>query len=343
MNRWFSFQFKGKDFIGIWLVYWLIFIAALSFLIFDLVSTIVPLGIFEKNADPSQIDESNAMVIAKFALRFVLIIFFIVIWEFIFYYYLIKNIISNFGLEENICATNYHLGKLFGIVVLGCFLTVITCWIYFPWFKKKIISYFIDNAQYKDAPFKFHGEGIILFAIFALCLVLPSLIMLFLQIIIYGPKEQPSLVFQIISNTISIILSAFYIVLFIFWLINISIRNYVITTKENYVKTILYVIGQYCLGIITLGIYFPLAELKVYKYFMSQITIKEQGKVVYTANFDLDSNKDFISLWLEILLTIITLGIYFPWFIENVLKLVVNKTYLIPVHEETDQRAEITV
>ena len=342
MNRWFIFDFKGKNFAAIWIIYWLVFLGALSFLFFDLYSTLAPTGLLKQNPDITKLDNSTSLIIAKWGLRLGFLILFIVIWEIIFYYFLVKSIISKFGLEEHVCNPNYNLGKLIGIVVLGCFFTIITCGIYFPWFKKKIISYFIDNTQYKDSNFKFHGEGIILFAIYILCLFLPSIILTFLQIIFFGIKEQPSLTFEIISNLITIILYIVYLILFIFWTLNISLKNYLIQIQANHIKTILYGIGQYAIAIITLGIYFPLAELKIYKYIMSQVNITENGNLVYKMNYDLEATKDFSSFWLEILLTIVTLGFYFPWFLENVLKMVINKTYLIPNIIKDEQQPEIT-
>jgi uncharacterized membrane protein YjgN (DUF898 family) len=84
---------------------------------------------------------------------------------------------------------------------------------------------------------------------------------------------------------------------------------------------------QILLTIITLGIYFPLAYLKLYKYFIEKtIAIKESETLHF--GFDLENGKDFIFIWGQTLLSVITLGVYYPWAYCKIGKRFLNKTFL---------------
>ena len=70
-----------------------------------------------------------------------------------------------------------------------------------------------------------------------------------------------------------------------------------------------------------------MATLKLYKYFTER-TVANNGEIKRKFGFDSDNMNDFLFIWGQILLTIITLGIYYPWSICKTHKRLISKTYL---------------
>jgi len=67
--------------------------------------------------------------------------------------------------------------------------------------------------------------------------------------------------------------------------------------------------------------------LKLYKYFAERT---EANSAVANKKFgyDLESGKDFLFLWGQLLLTAITLGIWFPWAYSRINERVIGKTFV---------------
>jgi len=75
------------------------------------------------------------------------------------------------------------------------------------------------------------------------------------------------------------------------------------------------------------GIYGPLATLRLYKYFAEKtVAISTEKSLGF--GYDIDQLHDFLFIWGQMLLTFITLGIYLPWAFCNVGSRVMGKTYL---------------
>jgi uncharacterized membrane protein YjgN (DUF898 family) len=89
------------------------------------------------------------------------------------------------------------------------------------------------------------------------------------------------------------------------------------------------VLVQSLLSSLTFGIYSPLAALKIYQYFLQKSTIKNEAGKGAQLGYDLDAGGDFLYIWGQLLLTIITIGIYSPWAYTRVMKRVIGKTYLV--------------
>jgi len=81
------------------------------------------------------------------------------------------------------------------------------------------------------------------------------------------------------------------------------------------------------LNVITIGIYFPMAMIKLYKYFAER-TVAQSGEIKRKFGFETDNLHDFLFIWGQMLLTLITTGIYYPWAINKIGKRILNRTYL---------------
>ena len=75
------------------------------------------------------------------------------------------------------------------------------------------------------------------------------------------------------------------------------------------------------------GIYIPMAMIKLYAYFTEK-TIAQSEEGIRRFGFETDNLNDFLFIWGQTLLTIITLGIYYPWSISKIGKRILSRTYL---------------
>jgi uncharacterized membrane protein YjgN (DUF898 family) len=84
------------------------------------------------------------------------------------------------------------------------------------------------------------------------------------------------------------------------------------------------------LCVITLGIYLPAAYIKIYRYFVERTEICIDHKTSGRLGFSERVGSGFGLIWGQILLTLITLGIYAPWAVAKVGKWFLSNTYFEP-------------
>jgi uncharacterized membrane protein YjgN (DUF898 family) len=65
----------------------------------------------------------------------------------------------------------------------------------------------------------------------------------------------------------------------------------------------------------------------LFKYF-SEKTVAVSDETTLRFGFDYDAKNDFFYIWGQMLLTMVTLGIYYPWAFSKIGKRVLSQTYL---------------
>ena len=111
------------------------------------------------------------------------------------------------------------------------------------------------------------------------------------------------------------------------WMVNISYKNFTIFWETNFWNSCGKIFLEILLVILTLGIYFPMAMIRLYKYFADRtVATSEERKLQF--GYDADQLNDFLFLWGQTLLTILTLGIYYPWAMCKTWNRILSRTYL---------------
>ena len=117
------------------------------------------------------------------------------------------------------------------------------------------------------------------------------------------------------------------------WQVNVKFRNYTIRWETGFWKSCGKILLEIILSIITLGIFYPLAILRLYTYFLGKTyATSENNRKGF--GYDLENGKDFLFIWGQLLLTIVTLGIYYPWAYCNINSRILSKTYIQQVVSE---------
>ena len=111
------------------------------------------------------------------------------------------------------------------------------------------------------------------------------------------------------------------------WMVDVTFKSYQITWETNVWQSLGKIFVEIMLSIITLGIYAPLASLKLYKYFAEK-TVAISDNSTKTFGYDIEPLDDFLFIWGQTLLAIVTLGIYYPWAFCKVRSRILSKTFV---------------
>lgn len=306
MKNYLKFNLTGKKLLPIWLLFLVFLISPYTFIIFKM-----------KNIQPG--DNTSLLIMPLMIL--------IVFISFILTFYFAKLTIENIVYKDKSLVFRGSFWKYFGVVLLGLFLTLITLGIYMAWFIKDIMRFFVDNSSLDSQKFKFQGNGGNLFVILLLTIMLPTIVLsVFVGIYTYGNPDQVkwiTLIFQLIMIPVMIP----YMYLVYKWMVNINFRGYNISWQTNFWNSCGKIAVEMLLTIITVGIYMPLAFIRMYKYFASRtIATNNEGKQRF--GYDIDQINDFLFIWGQILLIIITAGIYYSWAYCKINGRILSKTYL---------------
>jgi len=313
MKSYFNFLLGGKQLLPAWS------------LLYISIITVCIIALINPNSQDYPINTTLSVILLTLFMYF-FIIFIIAIISF----YFAKKFIQNIAVKEITIQCDYSFAEYLSICFLGSFLTIITIGIYYPWFLRNIYRFFIDNSSYNNNYFSFQGKGGNLFGIMFLSLFLPYLILTILKISIYGIdyEETQPLYSSVLEQAILFLISVPYTYLVYKWLINIFFKAYNIRLHTDFFPSVGKIAYEYLLSIITLGIYFPMAYLRIYDYFIKSVETNAYENKMYKFGYDIEPKKDFLLIWGQILLTIITIGIYLPWAVCKIGKRILSKTYV---------------
>jgi len=305
MKNYLDFNLDPRKFLTYWLLFLVLFIIPYGVIIFKMTQ-----------AKPS------GTALTGFLFAFVALI----IIAIALYYFFIKQTIESLEYKEKALSFNGSFGDYAGKILLGMFLSIITLGIYSPWFMKKMTEFYSNNSSYDSNNFKFLGKGLPLFLIITFTLIVPSFIlgMLFSYL---GYAKSDGLGYNAIKNVCSILISVPYMYLVYRWMVNLNFKDYHFSWDTKFLNSCGKIMLEIFLAFITLGIYLPMAYIKLYKYFVEKtVAISPEKRLRF--GYDMEAGKDFLFLWGQSLLCIITLTIYTPWAYSRIGKRFIGKTYL---------------
>jgi len=320
MKNYLQLTLTGKKLFPIWISFLVLFLAPYPFMIEKLKHF--------QSAAGDETEKFYALVFYYLYLLPVVIVFFC------FLFYAIKLIVNNTEYKDEFLSFDGKV-KDYLLTVTGNFLlTVITFGIYTPWFTKKLYDYFATNTSYKSHKFKFKGHGTDLFLIYLFWIVIPLLILLFFLIFaivvsqLAGNPESTIvlMISSLIVPTVNILFVPFTYYSYK-WIVNFQYKEYNIHWETRFWNSIAYILGQVALTLITFGIYFPVAYLRIYRYFV-HLTVAKTNTSCKTFGYDLEPKSDFLFIWKQTLLTAITIGVYFPWAVSNISSKIIGKTFI---------------
>ncbi len=303
MKKYFDFTLTGKKFLPIWLAYYILIILPY---------------VFSYKSLTGQVQGSSSMS--------GLLFLFLMFGAFIILFYIFKISIESVKFSDSQVRFDGKLGTYLGKILLGLFLSIITLGIYMAWFVRDLMSFTVNNSSVNDAYFEFKGKGGKLFIIILLSVLLP---MILVSVIMgkYLMTINQNFIYSLIYQGFVMIIMIPYMYLIYNWMVNVKYKDYQIKWQTEFGDSCLKILVEFLLIMLTFGIYIPLAYLKLFKYFAER-TVAENDDKTLRFGYELDAKGDFLFIWGQILLTVITVGIYYPWAYAKIGKRVLEKTYL---------------
>ena len=204
------------------------------------------------------------------------------------------------------------------------FLTLITLGIYFPWAIKNEMNYYLKQLKHQNGSGEFLSRPARLLGQELLILVLTAAAGGAIYYLLLLP------VGAILAGLLFLLISLPLMIHYGFlWGTNIKFAGYSLQYKRSWAETVKFLALQALLNIITLGIHFPASIVKSYRFLVAGIAVRdESGQDAGRFGFDGRTGEGFGLLWGQILLSIITLGLYGSWAWCKVENWFTNQTYL---------------
>ena len=312
MKSYLNFTLKGSQFLPVWIAFFFFFLIPYYFLLGEfneLISSDVPAG------GPSKL--------------FFIYLAFVLAMAYTFVYYMVKLMVQSFEYKGEKMLCHYHLGKYIGIIITGLVLSIVTIGIYIPWLIKNMHRFFTNGAWYNSHKFSFKGKGGKLFLIMTLTIFIPFLLVgIVLFSILESTIDLQSQNFLLIYQLIVMFSLVPNIYLILKWMVDFRYKDYLIRWDTEFFPATGKIALELVLAVITLGIYFPMAYLRLYRYFTEHTKSNVVNAKQISLGYDGDLLSDFLFIWGQILLTVITLGFYYPWAFSRIAQRVLTQTFL---------------
>lgn len=304
MKQYLNFSNKGGQLFGAWISFILLFLVPYIWVVYQM--------------SISDFEAGENYYLIPVVIGLVLIAIFI---EF----YIYRFFITGIQYKEINIEFKGRFSEFVGIILINTLLTIITAGVYYPWFIKKLYDFFVNNSKYNDSEFKFLSKGGPLLLIFVFAALLPAILISLFTASIISIIDMNSQTSQLLVNFITYLIMSPYIYLLYKWAVNIRYKEYTITWKTEFFSSVVMIIGQMTLSMISLGIYTPLAMLRIYKYFANKTQINSDDKSM-KFEFKNKMTTDFFFIWVQILFTLITAFIYLPWAWAKISQRILSQT-----------------
>ncbi len=314
MKDYFKFNLKAQKLLPVWLTFLVLFIVPYVFLILkvkDIIRPDHPTGIF--------------------VFYGILILLLLIAYAIIFY--IIKLTIEGVEFKGKSFVFGGTFGQFMAKFIPGLFFTIITLGIYSPWFITKIQKFFVDNTSHDSNNLTFAGKAGKLFKILFFTTFLPIMVLMIVMVFIgYKNNNFEPKTFSLYTNVLTLFIMIPYMYYIYKWMVNVRFKEYTIRWETKFWHSSGKILLEIFLSVITVGIYYPYAGLRLYKYFMGKtFAVSESSRKGF--GYDLEAGKDFLFLWGQLLLTLITLGIYYPWACCKITDRILSKTYTEQIEE----------
>lgn len=315
MKSYFDFTLKGKDFLPYWIAYYLV--------------AIIPSVILGQKMDQIDPVDYTSPAVGAWLGTVILIYLLVIFASIIITLYMVKISVEGVTYEGENMKFDLKIGKFIGLIVKGYLLSIITIGIYLPWFIKEVYAFFMAHSSYKSENLHFQSKGSTLFIIMLLFLIIPLLVISALAswALVGGTGESSFIRFWAYEMVLILIITPF-LYRYYKWLVNVQYKGYQINWDTEFWPSVTVLLREVFLSMITFGIYHPLAIVKIYKYFVDRTKSDNLKRKQLTFGYDIEPADDFLFIWGQILLSIITLGIYVPWAYAKVGKRILGKTYM---------------
>lgn len=315
MRNYFGLDLKGGRLAGPFFIVWVLLVAGIA------------LGMFGKRSE--FLDWDFFWSVVSGVMSTVCVMSALCILAFFF----VRGTVRALSLYGERFEADYDGRKYAALCAEGILLSLVTFGIYTPWFVARLVRYFCRNTFFRFKEFRFRSHGSDLFSYAVLLFVLPDCIPLLVAVFCAGwlsdyLSTDNLRVMIVLYVALTWLLKSIGTVLIIRWLTNFKYgdRKRIQSVAEAW-RGGLFVFGQVVLSALTLGIYYPMALLRVWRYFAGR-TVLGGDVVEDRCGFAMNPGEDYLVSLGQMLLCIVTFGIYFPWAYARIVGLLFRHTYV---------------
>ncbi len=272
------------------------------------------------------------MLQQDFLLGYFLVLILVMVSAFALQFQFISSLINAVSLDDQKFEFTGSFGGFMTVCIKGFLLTMVTLGIYGAWFEKNIVKYISENTSFPEKAITFNGTGGKLFKYMILSFFIPCIIVGiilgvgFTDVIMglsygsYSPDVMSGMAGFLFIYIVGVFtISSIYTYFIYKWFINFTFGDQEVKLDSSALSTILFVLGQMFLTMITFGIYGFAAQIKIFKYFANNTTLTDiSTNVVTPVSFVGQTGMGFGLLLGQTLLCMITFGIYLPWAYANI-------------------------
>lgn len=264
--------------------------------------------------------------IAKELGMYIVGLFIYVVTVLIFSFHIIRDSVMAVSYKGEDVRFEGTLGEYLKISLLGYFLILISLGIYTPWFCKRVTDFYVKSTSYRNIKLRFKGT--------VLAILLINYISVFLILgVTFAFAQSIAANEMMVYPYLAIVYLIVSVVVFLEyrWFLNLSYDNFkIIMAKVNPSLGSLYMFKEIVLSVVTLGLYIPAAIIHISRFFVNRLEERNEcGVVIAKFGADFSIKEDFIYVFAQCLLCVITFGIYIPWAFAKINRRLINKTYKI--------------
>lgn len=256
---------------------------------------------------------------------------------------LLANILKSVIYKEQPFEPDFDSKAWLWLIIKGSFLSFITFGIYTPWYVASVMRYFADNTSHAFNPISFRGKGGKLFSIIVLLLIVP----LFFSIVLASLGSSAislgnagiGALLILIAIIAMVVAITFYQIYYYKWYLDFTYgsRRVVLGCKPGALFWTL--LGETVLAMITLGIYLPMAILRIYRAFAREIVVGDKF-IEARGGMSLRPWNDWAYCWGQILLSVITCWIYSPWAAMRIMRRFGSRLYFKSIDKPNETMPE---
>lgn len=207
-------------------------------------------------------------------------------------------------------------------------LTVLTAGFYGAWYARHYVSFLVERTYYRGHPFAFGSRPRRLFASVALTLVLP--LGGFTGLWALSPQLFPA--GGGLAATYGVLLYLLgtpFSYLVLKWVVELRWDGSRIYIHTEFPAAIAQILMQHVLTVASAGIYAPAAGLSLYRYFAERTAMVAQTGSKHVG-FDGSILRGFGYVWGQLLLCVLTAGLYLPWAYVGIVRRLLGGTFVEP-------------
>lgn len=231
--------------------------------------------------------------------------------------------------------TEYNRGDYLRLVAKDVALSVVTFGIYTPWFLASLMRFFAEGVSHKFNLMSFRGKGMRLLAIVVLTYLVPMMVVLLLADVVMADLSVASvdmmsfvplaLLAMVLSFAIAV---SMYTALVCEWSINLTYGDRLVVARLPLWGAVGYIMGQIALTLLTLGLYVPMAYLRVCRYIAEHTYVEAEEQKPLVFGLRLLGWRDWGFVWVQLLLVMVTFGLYTPWYYARIMSRFGSRLYI---------------